>query len=143
MAQVKVQPDDSLELFIYGEQANIEFFLGSQTPLTAEASSNKTVSVSSHPRKRFIGDNNGSTVSSHSRVILVDPGAKNGNSLPGKPFYVDELNDDLTPKEDGELRQFTYVGAFRDLHAIFVGDAQVACWLIAPSGKKYQINKSV
>ena len=143
MAQVKVQPDNSLDLFIYGEQANIEFFLGTQTPLTAESASNKTVSVSSHPRKRFIGDNNGSTVSSHSRVILVDPGAKNGNSLPGKPFYVDELNDDLTPKEGGEVRQFTYVGTFRDLHAIFVGDAQVACWLIAPSGKKYQINKSV
>ena len=140
MAQVKVQPDGSLELFIYGEQANIEYFLGAQTPLTAGAAANKTVSVSSHPRKRFIGDTNGSTVSSHSRTILVDPGAKNGNSLPGKPFYVDELNADGTPNPNGEYRQFTYVGAFRDLHAIFVGNAQMDCWLISSSGKKYQID---
>ena len=140
MAIEKFQPDADKDLFVYGEKANVEFFLGTQTSLEAAAATNKTISVGSHSRKRFIGDNSGSTVSSHSRVILVDPGAKNGNSLPGKPFVVQQLDANGDVPDDGELRQFTYDGAFRDLHAVFVGDAQVPCWLISPSGKKYKVD---
>ena len=140
MAIEKFQPDESYELYIYGEQANLEYFLGSQTPLAAGAATNSSVSVGSHQRKRFIGDTNAATVSSHSRTILIDPGAKNGNSLPGKPFVVDELTDDGEPAPDGEVRQFSYQGTFRDLHAIFVANAQHTCWLISPSGKKYKVD---
>ena len=142
MAIEKFQPDDTKELFIYGEQANLEYFIGSQTALAAAAATNKSVSVGSHQRMRYIGDNSPATVSSHTRTILVDPGAKNGNSLPGKPFIVDELADDGSPAENGEVRQFSYQGTFRDLHAIFVGAALKTCWLISPSGKKYKVDKA-
>ena len=142
MAIGKFQPDQSKELYIYGEQANIEYFIGTQTALEAAAATNKAVSVGSHQRKRYIGDTSPATVSSHSRTILVDPGAKNGNSLPGKPFIVDELTDEGEPTADGEVRQFSYQGTFRDLHAIFVGDAVKTCWLISPSGKKYKVDKA-
>ena len=140
MAIEKFKPDAEKELFIYGEKANVEYFLGAQTSLEAAAATNKSVSVGSHSRKRFIGDTQGHTVSAHSRTILVDPGAKNGNSLPGKPFVCQELDDQGNVADDGELRQFTYEGTFRDLHAVFVGDAQKAVWLISPSGKKYKVD---
>ena len=142
MAIEKFQPDSDKELFIYGEKTNVEYFLGTQTSLEAAAATNKTVSVGSHSRKRFIGDTSASTVSSHSRVILVDPGAKNGNSLPGKPFVCQELEDDGSIAADSELRQFTYDGTFRDLHSVFVSSAQVNVWLISPSGKKYKVDKT-
>ena len=141
MAIEKFKPDAAKDLFIYGEKANVEYFLGSQTSLEAGAAANKAVSVGSHSRKRFIGDTQGHTVSAHSRTILVDPGAKNGNSLPGKPFVAQELADNGAPNPNGELRQFTYEGTFRDLHAVFVGNALKTVWLISPSGKKYKVDK--
>lgn len=142
MAIEKFKPDANKELFIYGEKANVEYFLGTQTSLEAAAATNKAVSVGSHSRKRFIGDTQGHTVSAHSRTILVDPGAKNGNSLPGKPFVCQELNADGDVPEDGELRQFTYEGTFRDLHAQLVGTNARGMWLISPSGKKYKVDKA-
>ena len=142
MAIQKFQPSDDRELFIYGEQANVEYFLGDQVPLEAGASANKNVAVGSFSRKRYIGDNQRHNVSAHSRVILVDPGAKNGNSLPGKPFSVQELDADGVVPDNGELRQFTYVGTFRDLHAEFVASAAVPCWLISPAGKKYKVDQA-
>ena len=140
MAIEKFKPDADKDLYVYGEQANVEYFLGTQTPLASGAAANKTLTITSHQRKRFYGDTTPSTVSGHSRVILVDPGAKNGNSLPGKPFIVDELDENGEPIPSGETRQFTYVGAFRDLHAVFVGGATKDCWLISPAGKKYKID---
>ena len=142
MAIEKFQPNTDVDLFVYGEEANLEYFFGALEPLAAQAASNQTVSVGSHSRKRFIGDTQGHTVSSHSRVILVDPGAKNGNSLPGKPFVCQELDENGDVPEDGELRQFTYEGTFRDLHAQLVGTNARAMWLISPSGKKYRIAAS-
>lgn len=139
MAIEKFQPDADTELFLYGEETNLEFFFGALEPLAAQAASNKNVSVGSHSRKRFIGDTQGHTVSAHSRVILVDPGAKNGNSLPGKPFVCQQLDANGDVPDNAELRQFTYEGTFRDLHAQLVASAQVPCWLISPSGKKYKI----
>ena len=141
MATVKVQPDAGKELFIFGEAANIEYFIGSVEAITPGVSSEKSVSVTSHTRKRYIGDTRASTVSSHSRTILVDPGARNGNSLPGKPFVVEELNADGTIPDDQEVRQFTYAGTFRDLHAVWGARALKDCWLVSPAGKKYKIDK--
>lgn len=140
MAIEKFKPDSDKDLFIYGEKANVEYFLGTQTSLEAAAAANKSVSVGSHSRQRFIGDSKGHTVSAHSRTILVDPGAKNGNSLPGKPFVAQELDETGNVSANGELRQFTYEGTFRDLHAVFVGAAEKPVWLISPSGKKYKVD---
>lgn len=142
MAIEKFQPNGDVELFVYGEEANLEHFFGALEPLAAQAAANKSVSVGSHSRKRFIGDTQGHTVSAHSRTILVDPGAKNGNSLPGKPFVCVELDADGNQPEDGETRQFTYEGTFRDLHAQLVGTNARPMWLISPSGKKYKIAAS-
>ena len=141
MATVKVQPDASKELYIYGEAANLEYFIGAVSAIEPGDSSTKSVSVQSHTRKRYIGDSNASTVSSHSRTILVDPGARNGNSLPGKPFVVEELNADGTIPDDQEVRQFTYAGTFRDLHAVWGARALKDCWLVSPAGKKYKVDK--
>lgn len=140
MAIEKFKPAADKDLYVFGEQANVEYFLGTQTPLAAGSAANKTLTITSHQRKRFYGDKSPSTVSGHSRIILVDPGAKNGNSLPGKPFIVDELDSEGLPVADGETRQFTYVGTFRDLHSTFVGAAVKDCWLISPAGKKYKID---
>lgn len=140
MAIEKFKPAADKDLYIYGEQANVEYFLGTQTPLAAGSAANKTLTITSHQRKRFYGDTSPSTVSGHSRIILVDPGAKNGNSLPGKPFIVDELDAEGLPIENGETRQFTYVGTFRDLHSVFVGVSVKDCWLVSPAGKKYKID---
>ena len=142
MAIEKFQPDTDVDLFVYGEEANLEYFFGALEPLAAQAATNKSVSVGSHARKRFIGDTQGHTVSAHSRTILVDPGAKNGNSLPGKPFVCQELDENGDVPENGELRQFTYEGTFRDLHAQLVGTNARGMFLISPSGKKYKIAAS-
>jgi hypothetical protein len=60
----------------------------------------------------------------------VDPGRKYGNSLPGKPFVVDDGT---------ERRQMTYQGDFTDLHAYFVGDTKAAISLYSERGVRYSI----
>lgn len=110
---------------IYGETANINYFL--KTPLVpASVGSvvNKTVTVGAYSRARYVGDPTPAGVSASTRVILVDPGRRNGAATPGKQFILDD---------DVEKRSFTFTGSFAKLHAFLVGDVAMDLVVFSPS----------
>jgi hypothetical protein len=110
---------------IYAETANINYFL--TTPLAPASEGGvveKTANVSAFSRRRYPGDPTPSNVSASTREFLYDPGRRNGNATPGKPFILD----------DGvEKRSFTFTGPFNDLHAFLVSDAKMDMRLFSPS----------
>lgn len=110
---------------IYAETANINYFLKTPlSPASAEGVVNKTANVSAFTRRRYPGDPEPSNVSASTREFLYDPGRRNGNATPGKPFILD----------DGvERRSFTFTGPFTDLHAFLVGDAKMSFRVFSPS----------
>ena len=104
-------------LFIIAETANINYFL--KTPLTPDSVDgvvNKQGRKKAHTRRRYKGDPAPSNVPEHSYEFMVDPGRIDLQTLPGKPFVLDDGT---------EKRQFTYVGDVMDLHAWLVGDAKM------------------
>jgi hypothetical protein len=137
MAIVKHKAGTSTpELYIWAETANINYFL--KTPLQPAANagaSNKQASVSAHARRQYPGDTTPVNVSASLREFLVDPGARNGTALPGKPFVL--VGDYGLPNE--ERRQFTYQGRFVDLHAFLGAQAKMELRLYSPKGKRYVI----
>ena len=125
-----MQPADTT-FFIYGEPANINYFVNTDlTPISEEGTENKQVSVKAHTRRRYVGDENPINVSSASRTFLVDPGRKIGNALPGSPFILDDGT---------EKRQFTLQGDIIDLHAWLVGEASMDLKLYTNTGTRYTI----
>ena len=95
---------------IYAETANINYFL--KTPLVADSVGevvNKQQSVKAHTRRRYVGDSTPSNVPGHPRVVLYDPGRKNGAATPGKNML---LSDGV------ERRAFTYTGPWVEVHAL-------------------------
>lgn len=108
MTTQKFSPE-GFELSIYGEAANINYFL--TTPLVPDSEDgivNKTSTVKAHTRRRYVGDPTPSNVSGGDRVWMYDPGRIRLNVLPGDPFIL----------SDGtEKRQFTFTGNVVDLHA--------------------------
>ena len=122
---------ENTETAIWAEPANLNYFL--TTPLTPDSAagvSNKTSTVKQHTRRQYKGDITTSTVSTHSREFMVDPGRKSGSALPGSPFVV----------TDGtEKRTFRLVGDFMDVHALFLGDAKTDLDLYSPTGTRYSI----
>ena len=90
------------DLAIYGEEANINYFL--TTPLVPDSQEgivNKTSNVKAHTRRRYVGDTTPSNVSGGDRVYMYDPGRIRLNVLPGDPFILDDGT---------EKRQFTFTG---------------------------------
>ena len=84
----------------------------------------KTANVKAFSRRRYPGDPEPSNVSATTREFLYDPGRRNGNATPGKPFILD----------DGlEKRSFTFTGPFNDLHAFIVSDAKMDLTIYSPS----------
>ena len=117
--------------FIYGEPANINYFVETDlSPVSEAGAENRTSSVSAHTRRRYVGDSNPINVSGSQREWLYDPGRKVGNALPGAPFI---LSDGV------ETRQFTLQGNIVDLHAYLVGEASMALTLTSADGAKYSI----
>ena len=110
---------------IYAETANINYFLKTAlAPASTEGVQNKSASVKAHTRRRYPSDPTPSNIPVSNREFLFDPGRRNGNATPGKPFILD----------DGvEKRSFTFTGPFADLHAFFVGDAKMDLRLFSPS----------
>ena len=110
---------------IYGETANINYFLKTElAPASAAGAQTKTANVKERTVRRYPGDTTPYRVPAGTREYLYDPGRRNGNATPGKPFILD----------DGvEKRAFTYTGPFTDLHAFFVGDAAMDLRLFSPS----------
>lgn len=123
-------------LYIWGETANINFFLKTAlTAVSAASPTNEQTTVSAHQRRQYPGDGSPINVSASTREFLVDPGARNGTALPGKPFVI--VSDAGLPGE--EKRQFTYQGRFVDLHAFLTGQAKYQINVYSPSGKRYKI----
>ena len=110
---------------IYAETANINYFL--KTPLAPASEGGvveKQANVKAFSRRRYPGDPEPSNVSASTREFLYDPGRRNGNATPGKPFILD----------DGlEKRSFTFTGPFNDLHAFIVSDAKMDLTIYSPS----------
>lgn len=108
MTTQKFSPE-GFELSIYGEAANINYFL--TTPLVPDSEDgivNKTSTVKAHTRRRYVGDPTPSNVSGGDRVWMYDPGRIRLNVLPGDPFIL---------SAGTEKRQFTFTGNVVDLHA--------------------------
>ena len=122
---------ENTDTAIWAEPDNLNYFLTSAlTPDSAAGVSNKTSTVKQHTRRQYKGDITTSTVSTHSREFMVDPGRKSGSALPGSPFVV----------TDGtEKRTFRLVGDFMDVHALFLGDAKADLDLYSPTGTRYSI----
>jgi hypothetical protein len=124
------------ESAIWGEPDNINFFLN--TDLVPDTAAGRTVSdqtVRSHTRRQYPGDTTPINVSTYGRQMLVDPGRKSGNALPGSSFRV--VSDAGLPGE--ENRQFTLQGRWEDLVNLFVGDAAMEVQLYSPSGTRYVV----
>ena len=102
---------------IYGETDNINYFL--KTALEADSVGevvNVSQTVKSHTRRRYVGDSTPSNVPTHTRVVLFDPGRKNGAATPGKNMLLDDGT---------ERRAFTYIGPWIEIHAFLVGEAKM------------------
>ena len=120
------------DLAIYGEEANINYFL--TTPLVPDSQEgivNKTSNVKAHTRRRYVGDTTPSNVSGGDRVYMYDPGRIRLNVLPGDPFILDDGT---------EKRQFTFTGNVVDLHAFLTSDVKEETKLYT-TGAPYVIPK--
>jgi len=119
------------KVYIWAETANINHFVSTAlTPISYGSVTNKTAAVKSHTRRQYPGDSSLVNVSGHSRVFIQDPGRKNGNSLPGSTFIIDDGT---------EKRQMTYQGDFTELHSYFVSNTKNAITLYSERGVRYAI----
>lgn len=118
------------DLAIIGEAPNINYFL--KTELTGDSVAgivNKTTQRKESKVRRYVGDPTPWTRPSGEVQFMYDPGRIDLQTLPGKPFILD----------DGvEKRQFSYVGDVKDLHAFLVGDAAMDL-KVYTVGPPYQI----
>ncbi len=106
---------DGQDLAIIAETANINYFLKTElVPDSVDGVVNKTSTRKAHTRRKYVGDPAPSNVTSHSYEFMFDPGRIDLQTLPGRPFILD----------DGiERRQMTFVGDVIDLHSFLVSDA--------------------
>jgi hypothetical protein len=131
MTTQKFSPE-GFELSIYGEAANINYFLTTPlTPVSEGGIVNKTSNVKAHTRRRYVGDTTPSNVSGGERVYMYDPGRIRLNVLPGDPFILDDGT---------EKRQFTFTGNVVDLHAFLMSDVKEETKLYT-TGAPYVIPK--
>lgn len=101
---------------IYGETANINYFLTTQLDAdTVGGVEVRTKDIPARTVRRYKGDPAPYSVGAVSGVrYLYDPGRKNGSATPGKEMILDDGT---------EKRAFTYTGAWVDIHAFLLGDA--------------------
>lgn len=121
---------DGSNLSIIGEAANINYFVKSEL-VGASAGSvvNKPTNRKESKVRRYVGDPTPYTRPGGPLTYMYDPGRIDLQTLPGKPFILD----------DGvEKRQFSYVGDVKDLHAWLVGEAAMDLKLYTV-GPPYQI----
>ena len=130
---IKKFSPEGFELDIYGELANINYFLNTPlVPVSETGIVNKEVDVKEHPRRRYVGDTKPTQVPATKRVFMYDPGRIDRSALPGQPFIL---------KQGTEKRQFTFNGNVVDLHAFLISDVKEATKLYT-TGAPYDIPKS-
>ena len=125
------------EVTVWAETANLQFFLADAEPDGAGDRQNQQRTVAGHTRSQYHGDTSTVSVSGHTRDVIVDPGARKRNVIPGKPFTLEQLNAE--GDVEGEVRQMSYVGTLTNLVAAFDGAAAVPCQLRSPAGVPYLI----
>lgn len=121
---------DGTDLAIIAETENINYFLKTALePDSVDGVVNKSGNKKAHSRRKYVGDPAPSSVGAHSYEFMYDPGRIDLQTLPGKPFILD----------DGiEKRQMTFVGSVMDLHSFISGDAKMDLKLYT-SGPPYVI----
>lgn len=130
----------SRKLVIYARPENINFFL--TTPLVpdvTEPAASQLISYSGSSRRRYPGDSAAYEVPGGSRLMLKDPGRRSAKALPGRNFTLLQIADDTVP----ERREFTYKGAFIDLHSLIEARAAFDMTLYSSRGTPYDILAAV
>ena len=118
---------DGVDFELWGEPDNINYFITTDLEAASVgAVENRSSTVSSHTRRRYVGDDSPVNVSSHDREYLYDPGRTNGSGAPGNPMILDDGT---------ERRQFRYVGEVMDVHAWLVGEAAMDLTFFSASAK--------
>lgn len=124
------------ECTIYGEAANINYFLANALdPDELGSVTNIQVSTGSTTRRQYPGDTSQINVAGTTREVLKDPSRRSGTALPGKSFVLAER----TNTGIGERRQFTFKGRMIDLHAFLRSEAAKDMYLFSNSGARYSI----
>ena len=118
---------DSTDAAIYGETANINYFLTSAlTPDSADSVTVVQQSVKAHSRRRYVNDLTPASVGAHSREVVQDPGRRNGAATPGKSMILDDGT---------QRRAFTFTGPWTDVHSFLVGNAKMDLMAYSPSAR--------
>jgi hypothetical protein len=129
-------PTGGKSITIYGEAANINYFLN--TPLVSDIISgvtNHDSHVDGFTRRQYPGDTSTASVASHTRYYMKDKTRRSGSALPGKSFVLNEIK----VGDDGERRAFTFKGRVMDLHKFLIGQAKKNMFLHLNTGAKYKI----
>lgn len=135
-----VQVPGGQPLTIYAETDNINYFLnGELEPDILDGPVNAQVNTSGGNRRQYPGDSTTIAFGGGQREFVKDPTRSSGSALPGKTFMLVENNTD----QDGERRQFTYVGRLIDLHAFLRAEAAKDMYLYNHTGARYTIQFAV
>ena len=134
MSYEKIWIDATNGLKIWDKYGNLDFFCDTSGLTEASASVvNKQANVKGSSVHYYMNSAATYTRGATSKQYIVDPGRRKGNAIPGKPFVL--VADAGLPGE--ETRQFTYEGAFMDLHAFIVGSAKMMVDLFSETGTRY------
>lgn len=126
-------------LTIYGETANINYFLNTDLVPNEDAGvTNHTSSVGTFSRQQYPGDNTTYSVASTTRSYMKDGSRRSGSALPGKNFVLKEKTSDGT----GEVRTFTFKGRVMDLAVFLRLQASMDLVLALNTGATYQISEA-
>lgn len=126
-------------LTIYGETANINYFLNTNLVPNEDAGvTNHTTSVSTFSRQQYPGDTTTYSVVSTTRSYMKDGSRRSGSALPGKNFVLKEKTADGT----GEVRTFTFKGRVMDLAVFLRLQASMDLVLALNTGATYQISEA-
>lgn len=134
MSYEKIWIDAANGLRIWDKFGNLEFFCDTSGLTEASASvTNKQANVKGSSVHYYMNSAATYTRGATVRQFIHDPGRRKGNAIPGKPFVL--VADAGLPGE--ETRQFTYEGAFMDLHAFITGAAKMQVDLFSETGTRY------
>lgn len=134
--------DDIRPIVVYGETANLNYFLDTDVSPDLEADVTfEAVQMPSRSRRQYPGDATPISVSGGTAVFMRDPTASKGLALPGKEFTLwERLEGGGDLGEPGEKRTFTFTGAVQDLVTFFRQNSSMRMLLYSNRGRKYKIN---
>lgn len=126
---------------IWGDTTKLQKFLPNALPDAAAGPSEVQVTVPPTTVSRYPGDPAPYARKTYIRRVLNAVRAKFA-ATPGRAFTV-EVEVEGSDPTTYDATQFTFVGAFVDLHAAFVADAAVDLILRSPDGSPYEITAVV